>query len=136
MSASIGALDSDRIVSEWTDSVRSLLEELAGWFRDEGWTVRWGSRQITEDDLGTYTIKMLEVQTPDGLLFVEPVARLVGSADGRVDFYAYPTLYRVMLLRRREGGDWWIRTDSGIPVRHPWSRETFVQLGRDLLSAG
>jgi hypothetical protein len=135
MSETIEATRSDATLAEWREAVDELLTQLRSWFESAGWSVGHESRDITEDLLGTYRVAGLKVQTPDGVLYVEPVARFVGGAEGRVDLFAFPTLYRVMLLRDGERG-WWIRTDSGIPLRQPWVRDTFIQLGRDLLAAG
>jgi hypothetical protein len=55
------------------------------------------------------------------------------GAAGRVDLYAWPTLFRVMLLRSPQDETWAIRTDSGLRWPNPWSEETFAQLALGLL---
>jgi len=57
------------------------------------------------------------------------------EAAGRVQISAWPTLFRVLLLHKSGEEGWIIRTDSGIPIRQPWNRETFISLVRDLLNA-
>jgi hypothetical protein len=34
------------------------------------------------------------------------------------------------------GASWTIMTDSGLPLRQPWTHETFRTLVRDLIDAG
>ena len=70
---------------------------------------------------------------PDGELLLEPVALFVRGARGRVDLEAFPSQSRVKLLL--DNGTWQIMTDSNVPLRQPWTEDTFVQLARDLLSA-
>ena len=113
-----------------------LCHEVAGWAEDEGWSVSWKTLQRTEDLLGTYEAPTLIIQTGGRSAMLEPVARVVMGAAGRVDLYAYPTLFRVMLLRSADTGEWRIRTDSGIFLRDRWGKDTFVQLVQDLTGAG
>ena len=56
------------------------------------------------------------------------------GSKGRIDLYAWPTLYRVMPLRRSDDS-WVVRTESGIDWPHPWGKETFVELARGLVKA-
>ena len=86
-----------------------------------------------EKSLGEYGTQRLLIHAQPGDLVVEPVARYVPGAEGRVDFYAWPSHNRVRLLRRPEG--WVVRTDSGIDWPHPWNRETFLDLARRLMAA-
>jgi hypothetical protein len=78
---------------------------------------------------------MLTIRTSHGEVVLEPVARFVMGAVGRIDLYAYPTLFRVKLLRSSKDGRWLIRTDSGIFLKQPWNEETFLGLVADLTGA-
>ncbi|HET6247764.1 MAG TPA: hypothetical protein VFE47_08710 [Tepidisphaeraceae bacterium] len=63
--------------------------------------------------------------------FLTPIAlHIVGDADGRVDLEAWPSMNRVRFVGK--SGGWEIITDSNVPLRQPWNRETFVQPVRDL----
>ena len=64
-------------------------------------------------------------------MYVEPVARDVVKADGRVDLYAFPSMNRMMLVR--VGGKWVLKTDSGVKWPEPWGEQTFARL-TELLS--
>jgi hypothetical protein len=78
---------------------------------------------------------MLTLQTEHGAVMVEPVARVVMGAVGRIDLYAYPTLFRVMLLRSARDEQWRIRTDSGFFLKQQWNEKTFLELVADLTGA-
>src|SRR5437660_741901 len=80
----------------WIDAVHELLETTRCWAEEVGWLVDVSDKEITERALGTYVVKQLTVKTPRGVLIMEPVARRVGGADGRVDLYAFPSLNRVV----------------------------------------
>lgn len=78
---------------------------------------------------------MLIIQTERGAVMVEPIGRLVMGPAGRIDLYAHPTLFRVMLLWGPEHRGWRIRTDSGVFLRQPWKQQTFLELLEDLTAA-
>ena len=63
------------------------------------------------------------------------MARIVLGGTGTVELYAWPALYRVRLLHSKTAGGWAVLTDSGITLKQPWNRETFIGLAEDLLGA-
>jgi hypothetical protein len=134
MSAVTG-LDPKEERERWVQTVRSFCDEITKWSSAQGWLVVPEELQLTEELLGTYTVPTLNIQTKHGAVVVEPVARVVMGAVGRIDLYAYPTLFRVMLLRSTKDDRWLIRTDSGIFLRQPWSEQTFLDLVADLTGA-
>lgn len=117
----------------WIDRVENLLSQVRGWAEEEGWLVTVAEKQITERVLGDYVVGELFMKTPQGHLVLEPVARSVSGADGRVDLYAWPSLNRVILIRRQDR--WVVRTDSGVNWPRPWGRDCFVELARGLTAA-
>ena len=120
---------------EWTRAIRDLEKDVADWAQAEGWNVSASERVVSEESIGDYAVPDLTIETPEGQrLILEVKGRGPASAAGRVQLFAWPTLFRVLLLRKPDDG-WIIRTDSGIPLRKTWNRETFVTLARDLLSA-
>lgn len=123
------------IVQEWQRAVNELIEQVIAWARDEGWDTRQSNREVTEESLGAYTVPVLEIDTPEGRLIMEPIARIIFGGRGRIDFYAWPTLYRVMLLRKSADAAWIVRTDSGLNWPQPWSEATFITLAKGLLGA-
>jgi hypothetical protein len=121
-----------RLRDEWLQVFEALSRQVRGWAEKRGWTVTEEPREINEERLGIYQAPVLQIETPHGSAFLEPIARDVAGADGRVDLYAWPTHFRVKLLRRPDG-IWYVRTDSGINWPHPWRGETFVELVEGLL---
>jgi hypothetical protein len=118
---------------DWIKRVEQLARQVSGWARDAGWEVHGATKTIQERTLGEYAVPHLTIKRDGGELFLDPIARhtLNRRSQGRVDLGAYPTLSRVMLLGSDEG--WTIMTDSNVPLREPWSPETFRRLADDLL---
>ncbi len=121
---------------QWSQLVSEFCDQVRGWAEEAGWQVTRKTLDRTEEVLGTYEVPMLIIQTATRAVMVEPVARMIMGATGRIDVYAYPTLFRVMLLRSGASGEWRIRTDSGFFLPQSWSKETFVTLVGDLAGAG
>ncbi len=121
---------------EWTHALQTLETDVTQWSLAEGWRVHPDTKVFTEESTGQYAASDLTIETPEGeRLTVEVKGRGPSQASGRVQLSAWPTLFRVMLLHKPGEADWVIRTDSGIPLRQPWRRETFVTLAKDLLNA-
>lgn len=120
----------------WTKALAALEQNLTEWALAEGWQVRSAEKMLKEESVGTYMAPDLVIDTPAGdRLRVEVKGRGPTESSGRVQLSAWPTLFRVLLLHKPEEDTWIIRTDSGIPIRQPWNRETFVTLAKDLLNA-
>jgi hypothetical protein len=118
----------------WQRAVSALKEQVEAWARAQGWPVAERSQSVTDDSIGTYEVPILEIDTPKGRVVLEPIGRDILGAHGRVDLYAWPTHYRVMLLRT--GDDQWVvRTDSGLNWPAPWGDQTFVTLAEGLAEA-
>lgn len=124
-------VDPQQRLGEWIGQASALADQIADWSRAEGWAVDRSNKTIQEEPFGTYNVPQLRIQLPDAELFVEPVTADLGEGEGRVDLWAIPTLSRVKLLG---GSRWRIMTDSNVPLRLPWTRETFAQLARDLVA--
>lgn len=121
---------------DWVQAIADLEAQIRSWAESLGWTVETTPRPHTEEYLGQYVSHDLVIRTPEGgRVHVE--VKSGGSSDepGRVRIFAWPTLYRVHLIRRPDSSEWIIRTDSGIPFHRTWNRETFAELVRDLLAA-
>lgn len=129
--------DAREAIQEWTDAVSTLLEQVRRWAAEERpeWRLEVSTADVTEESLGHYATQVLEFTAPSGRLVFEPVGLDVFGARGRVDFYAWPSLYRVMLLRSVAGGEWTIRTGSGIDWPQPWSKDSFLAIADRLLVA-
>ena len=123
-----------RLREEWLGAIEALREQVRGWAEAQGWQVDQSEREVLEEQIGTYKVPVLEIDTPRGQVVLEPKGQDLVGARGRVDLYAWPTLYRVMLLRK-PGQDWVVRTESGLNWPHPWEQATFVELAEGLLGA-
>ncbi len=122
------------ILDEWTHDVRKLAEQVTGWaYQEPGWTVEEADTDKFEDYLGTYAVPVVTIDTPRGRLILEPIARNY-PGKGIVEFYAWPTLFRVRLLLDEEAA-WRVRVDSGFLLHQEWNRENFITLANDLLGA-
>jgi hypothetical protein len=103
-------------------ALRTLREQVVAWAQARGWRVSAEPIQLNEPGVGVYDAEAITVETPSGRLVVEPVARLAAASDGRVDIYAWPSLNRLLLLRRH--GQWRLATEAGIPWPEPWTEST------------
>lgn len=117
----------------WVTLVKGTLEEISRWAEAERWAVVQNEKQIEEQSLGAYAVPVLTIQLPTGRLHVEPIARNVAGAEGRIDLLAFPVLNRVSLLRK--GGVWIARTDSGVDFPSAWNSKTFVKLAQALANS-
>jgi hypothetical protein len=118
-------------LAEWLGHVETLIDQISEWSQAEGWTVERSTKTIREKPLGAYTVPQLHVQVGEGEIEVEPMGIDPIGGHGRVVVRAIPTLSRVKLL---DTPQWTIMTDSNVPLRLPWTRETYAQLVRDLLT--
>lgn len=115
---------------EWRKRVNRLIDEVERWAQEEGWPVQRSQKHVREQLLGEYDVPELRMRVPGGDMFLTPIASHVVGADGRVDLEAWPTLNRVKLIGH--DGGWQVMTDSNVPLRQAWNRETFRQLVHDL----
>ena len=88
---------------------------------------------IEERPLGAYSVQTLRIRLPQGEVHVNPIARHVMGAEGRVDLEAWPSLNRVRLVPAAD--QWTVITDSNVPLDSPWGPETFIQLAKHLTAA-
>jgi hypothetical protein len=121
------------VLAEWAEAVEALVHDVEQWCRDRGWATERSLGDVDEELLGVYQTPVLNIETDKGRLVLEPIARMVVGAEGRVDLYAWPTLFRVMLLYTSGHRTWTVRTDSGIDWPQPWQRDTFYALAEGLL---
>ena len=117
---------------EWISRIEAMAEMIGGWAKAEGWQIRFDRKTLDEELLGSYIVPTLIITMPGGELSMNPIALHVAGGNGRIDLEAFPTLSRVKLIGIASG--WQIMTDSNVPLRAPWNRETFAQLARDLLA--
>lgn len=117
---------------QWLQCLAGLIDDVVAWSEAEGWPVERGRKHVADDTFDPYDAPTAAVRVPGGQIRVEPVGVDVVGAEGRVDVEAWPTLNRVKLLRR--GDRWIIFTDSNVPLRERWGKDSYVQLARDLMA--
>ena len=129
---------------DWERNTARLADDVQAWAEQEaaalGWRVEREGKELSEEVVGgAYQVPVVTIYAPQGRLILEPVARGLLGAQGRVDLYAWPSLFRVMLLHKPLGKGhglmWVVRTESGINWPQPWGRETFLTLAEGLLNA-
>lgn len=130
--------------SNWERHTALLADEVQTWAEQEaaarGWRVEREEIELAEEVVGgAYHVPVVTIHASQGRLVLEPIARGVMGAQGRVDLYAWPSSFRVMLLHKPLGKDaglrWVVRTESGVDWPLPWGRETFLTLAEGLLNA-
>ena len=125
-----GAAKSGNCSAKWVAEVKKLVDQVADWAVERKWEIDRSDKLIRESKIGTYSVPYLKIKLPAGILHLDPVAREVIGADGRVDLYSWPTLNRVSILRI--GRKWIVRTDSGVDWPESWNRRTFFKLAESL----
>jgi hypothetical protein len=131
--ANAATADVTHLRAKWIAELSRLMSQIEKWALAEGWLVARRERELCEEPLGMYSAPALTIQTPRGVLVVDPVARAVVGADGRVDLCAFPTYHRLLLVQRHRG--WVLMTDSGVEWPGKWSKKTFIDAGLKLVSA-
>lgn len=130
--------------NDWEHDTVLLADDVEAWAEQEaavrGWRVERQQTDLSEEITGgTYRVPVVTIHAPQGRLILEPVARGVLGAQGRVDLYAWPSLFRVMLLHKPlgegQGLVWVVRTESGLDWPQSWGQETFLALAEGLLNA-
>lgn len=124
------------LLDAWLNTINELMAQVREWVGQEpDWKVEMSETDsINEKHIGPYTAPVLTIWTPEGRLILEPVARNY-PGEGIIEFYAWPTCYRVRLLQPATGEPWTVMTDSGIPLHQDWNKQNFITLARDLASA-
>lgn len=134
MGKATSELDKEKLRRNWLRLVETTLSTIQRWADERGWAAaRLEEREVRDSVLGIYPVRDLRVKTTTGILDVEVVARDVVGADGRIDFRAFPTMDRMLLIRT--GGKWVVKTDSGIDWPRKWGKKTFIELAETLTKA-
>lgn len=138
LSEPVPAIDT-ALRDEWLAAIERLNADITEWVSSQpGWSiVREPDKMIQEERIGSYKAPFLRLQSkkPKGEVRLEPMARMTRGGRGVVELYAWPALYSVRLIGNARGSSWEILTDSGIFIRQPWNKETFLQVAEDLIRA-
>jgi hypothetical protein len=115
----------------WIAEVGEIIRQARVWAEKRGWAAREDQKVITEEVIGTYQAPTLLVHTPQGRLLLDPVARYVLGADGRLDFCVMPSYDSVQLVK--SDGAWAFYSTSRNDLLLPWSEEAFEKVALELL---
>jgi hypothetical protein len=117
---------------EWVAAVERLVSDVESWCQAEGWWVGRQSKTLREDRLGAYAVPVLRIQSAQGRLVLEPIARHAVGTLGQVDLCSFPAFDHVPLVRTEDGWRVW---DAAKPGHgRAWSRKTFLKLAEQLLA--
>jgi hypothetical protein len=124
--AKAAASSAERERKKWIAALQALIDEVEAWATARHWAVHRNQKRIHESRLGTYAAPVLSILAPTGKVQLDPVARDVIGADGRVDLFAWPSLTRIVLVR--VGDKWVLKTDTGARFPQRWNRQTFERV--------
>ena len=114
---------------EWVAAVEQVISDAEAWATEQKWFVHRDRKTITEDPIGSYEVPVLMIRTPAGRLVLEPGARYVGGATGRIDLSAFPSYEYVLIVRTDAGWHFVINPPT---LDRPWSKEAFLDIATEL----
>jgi hypothetical protein len=127
-------LASQAELAEWRNAVDQFLSQAEEWAREQDWGVKRDTKELSEEFLGTYEVPRLLIHTLENQrYFLEPVARRVAGARGRVDLCLIPSYDSAAIVRTAKG--WQLLSDKGAGRLRPWSRKTFLRILAQLARA-
>jgi hypothetical protein len=115
----------------WLGEIRQVFDQAKSWAEKREWATKEDEKRLTEDELGTYEVPVLLIHTPQGRLLLDPIARNVFDAEGRIDFCVMPSYDSVILVKNK--GIWSFHSTVRNDLRQPWSEESFDHVARELL---
>ena len=114
---------------DWVAAVEQVISDAEAWATEQHWFVHRGPKTITEDPIGPYEVPTLLIQAPAGRFVIDPIARYVIGALGKIEFCVFPSYYYIMILRTDAG--WRLETNPRTASR-PWSKQTFFEVISEL----
>ena len=129
ISSSLPVREAERV--SWVAELKSIVDQAEQWSRRQDWTVRRDSKPITEPMLGTYTVPVLLIHTPQGRLILDPIGRDIVGAEGRIDLCVMPSYDPMPLVKGEHGWEFW-SPQSQSPGRS-WNEADFVAVVKQLL---
>src|SRR5258707_15644543 len=116
----------EQIRDTWVADVESLAHDIEQWAAENDWDSKRESKEITEDEIGSYQIPVVRVHTLQGRVYFEPCARFVLGASGRIELSATPSFAQVVMLRTN--GSWRFLTEDLQDLNKFWSRDGFKDI--------
>jgi hypothetical protein len=114
---------------EWVAAVERIADDVEAWTREQQWLVHRDWKTITEDQIGSYEVPVLTIQTFTAHLILDPIARYIIGASGRIDLCVFPSYENVLIVRTEAG---WQFVTIPSTINRPWSKEAFVEIASEL----
>jgi hypothetical protein len=83
-------MPADQLRMAWLDRLNELVDRIADWAGELGWSTRRIEKQMDDSQIGPYTAPVLLLQDETTRLMLEPIARSAPGVDGIVDLYLMP----------------------------------------------
>lgn len=115
----------EKVRDEWIAAVGDFMDETETWAKRQGWGVLREPKVIKEDDIGTYSVPRMLLHDLFGRVVLDPVARFVMGAEGRIDIHVIPSWESLIIVRMPEG--WDLIYDDAEGPRSRWSEEVMIK---------
>jgi hypothetical protein len=124
-------VDWEKQRDDWIEAVEKLCADVQSWSLARGWVVRREQKTLREDRLGAYVVPVLTIQSPQGRLLLNPIARYVVGANGRVDLDAFPSFEAVPIIRTETG--WRVASQNEMNLDREWNEASFAEVSTTLM---
>lgn len=117
-------------LDEWLSDVDAMVDQATEWAKARGWSTKVDTKTISEELIGTYEAPRLLIHAPEARFLLDPIAKCVVGAAGRIDFCVIPS-YDAVPLVKTDGG-WRFLADGSDQRELAWSDESFGQICAEL----
>src|SRR5262249_10729582 len=117
----------------WVAAVQELVAQAEAWSHQKNWSVFRDQKEIREDRIGSYHVPVLTIQSAQGRLMLNPIARFIVGAKGRVDLDVFPSYDSVPIIRT--DGGWQFKSDDRPELDQPWAEDSFTRIAAELMSS-
>src|SRR5437016_5038498 len=87
----------------WVRDVEQMAADVERWCAARDLFVKRETKDLDEEEIGSYQLPVLTIQLPTGRIYFNPIARFIVGAEGRIEMYAVPSFAQVVLIRRGNG---------------------------------
>ena len=123
------------LLEEWTEALSKLFDKIEKWLepaKREGLDLKRCEVEISEEPLGTYRAPALEIRFADITVRLEPIARMVLGAYGRIDIYSPLGIHKLVRLNM-EGNKWYLIL-SEPDEKRPFTKEALEDFLKEAFS--
>jgi hypothetical protein len=119
-----------KAAAEWRRALAQVAADVERWALEENWSFHRESKKFNEKLTGPYVAPVLKVKSALGEIWLEPVARDIVGAEGRINITSWPAHNQAAMIR--VAGKWKFILDNDAKLRKAWSKELVKQLMSDL----